>query len=210
MTDRDGHTLLELRIADTAASWADAGFATHRGAVAIGDTTVRLLGAEEPRGIRSATVRGIRHPVDGLPFASESSARGVEPSSHPNGVVAIDHLVAMSPDMDRTTAALTAAGLDARRTRRFDAGGSTRRQTFFWLGTTILEVVGDDTAHGDGDALLWGLALTCADLDATAATLGERAGDPKPAVQPGRRIATLRTRDLDISVPIALMSPHPR
>jgi hypothetical protein len=30
---------------------------------------------------------------------------------------------------------------------------------------------------------------------------------PKDAVQPGRRIATLRTRELGLSVPIAFMTP---
>ncbi|MGZ0218146.1 MAG: hypothetical protein ACKVIY_03890 [Acidimicrobiales bacterium] len=60
-----------------------------------------------------------------------------------------------------------------------------------------------------GEAALWGLALTCDDLDRAKDTLGDVLSDPKTAVQPGRRIATLRTRDLDISAPIALLSPHP-
>jgi hypothetical protein len=208
MTDRDSHVLLELRVADAVDSWAGAGFAVDD-AVVIGDTTIRLVGADEPRGIRSAVVQGIDGEVDGLPFGPGPAADANGLSPHPNGVVAIDHLVAMSPDMDRTTAALEAAGLDARRTRRFEAGGATRRQTFFWLGTTILELAGDDAAHGDGPAVLWGLALTCADLDGTASMLGDRVGAPRAAVQRDRRIATLRTRDLGISLPIALMSPHP-
>jgi hypothetical protein len=83
-----------------------------------------------------------------------------------------------------------------------------RRQTFFWLGDVILELVGADEPEGDGPSKVWGLALTCSDLDATAATLGDKCGDPKPAVQRGRRIATLRTSALGISIPIALMSPH--
>ena len=59
-----------------------------------------------------------------------------------------------------------------------------------------------------GEAALWGLALTCDDLDRAKDTLGGMLSDPKTAVQPGRRIATLRTRDLDISAPIVLLSPH--
>jgi hypothetical protein len=50
--------------------------------------------------------------------------------------------------------------------------------------------------------------LISPDLDATAAHLGDVTSAPKDAVQKGRRISTLRTRDLDISVPVAFMSPH--
>jgi len=52
------------------------------------------------------------------------------------------------------------------------------------------------------------LALECDDLDLAAHRLGEALGTVKDAVQPGRRIATVRTKELGISVPIALMSPH--
>jgi hypothetical protein len=45
------------------------------------------------------------------------------------------------------------------------------------------------------------------DLDATAAALGERLGAVKDAVQPGRRIATLR-RQAGAGVPLAFMSPE--
>ena len=48
------------------------------------------------------------------------------------------------------------------------------------------------------------------DLDATAEWLGDRVGTPKDAVQPGRRIATLRHRDLGLGLPVAIMTPHPR
>ncbi|MGB0501850.1 MAG: glyoxalase, partial [Acidimicrobiales bacterium] len=100
------------------------------------------------------------------------------------------------------------AGLQRRRTRRFQVGVETRRQDFFWLGDVILELVGVDGAEGTGDATFWGLALECDDLDLAARRLGEALGTVKDAVQPGRRIATVRTKELGISVPIALMSPH--
>ena len=45
----------------------------------------------------------------------------------------------------------------------------------------------------DGPAFFWGLAFKVADLDATVAAIGDGALQrPAPAVQPGRRIATLR------------------
>ncbi|MBV9662995.1 MAG: glyoxalase, partial [Actinobacteria bacterium] len=59
---------------------------------------------------------------------------------------------------------------------------------------------------GDGPARFYGLAFTVADLDATAAYLGDRLRPAKDAVQPGRRIATL-DKSAGSSVAIAFMSP---
>ena len=59
---------------------------------------------------------------------------------------------------------------------------------------------------GDGPAGFVGLAYTVADLDALPARYGEGLGRVKDAVQPGRRIATLRHRAFDMSVATAFMS----
>lgn len=209
MTERP-HQLTRLRVGDEPAAWAAAGFSVTDGVVRIGHTAIVTVGTADGRGILEADVDDVHGAVDGLPFSARpAEPSGPAPDPQPNGIVAIDHLVAMSPDMDRTTAALAAAGPRPRRSRTFAADGATRRQTFFWLGDVILELVGDDDAHEPGPARLWGLAFTCADLDVTAARLGDHLGSPRPAVQPGRRIATMRTRALDISVPIVCMSPHP-
>ena len=84
------------------------------------------------------------------------------------------------------------------------------QQRFFRLGGVILELVGAAEPTGDGPMSIWGLACNVADIDAAAQRLGPACGAPKDAVQPGRRIATVRTRDLGISLPIALMTPDPR
>jgi hypothetical protein len=67
-----------------------------------------------------------------------------------------------------------------------------------------------ERAGGDRDrtAFFWGLAFLAPDLDATVAARGEQAGEIRDAVQPGRRIATLR-RSAGLSVPVALMTPPP-
>jgi hypothetical protein len=83
------------------------------------------------------------------------------------------------------------------------------RQMFFRLGEVILEVVGQPDTSGEGDPGFFGLAITVADLDAAGSLLGPALGDAKDAVQDGRRIATLRHRDLSMSVATALMSPEP-
>jgi hypothetical protein len=45
------------------------------------------------------------------------------------------------------------------------------------------------------------------DLEAAAERLGDRLGRVKDAVQPGRRIATVR-REAGLGVPLALMTPR--
>ena len=130
---------------------------------------------------------------------------------HPNGVAGLDHVVAISPALDRTVAALEAAGLDLRRVREEPTPAGAPRQAFFRLGDVILEVVQEpdeaiEKAGGvERPAFFWGLALLAPDLDAAVATLGDRVGEPRDAVQPGRRIATLR-RSAGLAVPIALMT----
>ena len=79
------------------------------------------------------------------------------------------------------------------------------RQIFFRLGPVILELVGPPAPDGDGPARFWGIAFTVTDLDATARYLGDRLGTVKDAVQPGRRIASLR-KEAGLALPIAFMS----
>jgi hypothetical protein len=69
----------------------------------------------------------------------------------------------------------------------------------------ILELVGPQEA-GPGPASLWGLTFAVDDLEATAEFLGDRVGRVKDAVQPGRRITTLRGKEIGISPAIAFMS----
>jgi len=222
----ESNPLVEIEIGDDPITWASLGFTVGDDDVArVGRVGIRLAGAGDKRG------RGIlgwtlatgapAGDVDGLPTdyavapddgpgaddgpVHAGPAPAPPPPPHPNGVVSIDHIVVMTPDLDRTTEALGAVGLEARRTR--EAGGG-RRQRFFRLGEVILEVVGPAAPAGDGPATFWGLALTVADIDATAAHLTGRIGAPKTAVQNGRRIATLRAGD-EVSVPIAVMSAAP-
>ena len=68
-----------------------------------------------------------------------------------------------------------------------------------------VDVIGDDPNEPTS---VFGLALVADDLDTTAAHLGELLSTPRDAVQQGRRIAGLRGREIGISLPIAVMSPH--
>ena len=82
------------------------------------------------------------------------------------------------------------------------------QQVFLRPGEAVIEVVGPPEPTGGGKARFFGLAFTVADLDATAALLGDLLGAPKVAVQPGRRIATVRA-DAGLGVPVAFMSGEP-
>ena len=143
--------------------------------------------------------------VDGLPTVPPPPSRPTA-ASHANGTVALDHLVVMSPDADRTIKALAVHGVEPRRQRHTDQYGPPFTQTFFRLGRPILELIGPDTPAGSEPARFYGVAFTVDDLEATAALLGDRLGRVKDAVQPGRRIATLR-REAGAGIPVAFMSP---
>ena len=168
--------------------------------------TIRLRpGAPEP-GWR---VRGLADgPLDGLAtFGSDAPPREALPASaHPLGALAVDHVVVATPDLERTCAAREEAGLERRRVR--DAGPSAR-QGFYVVGDAVLEVVGPREPDGDGPASFWGLVLVVEDLDAAVERLGPLAGTPRDAVQPGRRIATVK-REAELGTAVALMTPRVR
>lgn len=203
----------ELVVADPPDAWAAAGFTVDDDATCrVGSVRFRLVGDDRGRGIVGWSLRGVDPgigDVDGLP-TTVSDAAPAEPATHPNGVTTIDHVVLLAPDLDRTVAALEALGLEVRRERVGELGGAPIRQVFLWVGDVVLEVIGSPDEAGEGPASLWGVTFNVADIDATAAYLGERTGAVKDAVQPGRRITTLRHRELGISVRTALISPHVR
>ena len=195
-------TIDEVRVGDPADAWRAAGFTVDDdGVCTVGSVRIRL--GDDGTGITGWTLRDISAAtteIDGVPTAASTADPG-EPATHANGTTRIDHLVLMTPDLPRTTGALVAQSLDVRRER--DAGSF--QQVFFRLGEVILELVGPKEP-GPGPASLWGLTFAVDDLDATAALLGERVGRVKDAVQPGRRITTLRGREIGISPAIAFMS----
>jgi hypothetical protein len=198
--------LVSIEVADEPDRWRDAGFAVAGSACQVGAVRFDLGAAGD--GIRSWSLTGVAEGVlDGLEthVAAESPALASPGSGvHPNGTVSLDHLVVMSQDVVRTVAALEERRFEVR--RRWDT--ADRRYTFFRVGEAILELVGPPQADGERPARFFGLAFTVADIDATAAHLGPLLGDVRDAVQPGRRIATLR-RDAGLSVPVAFMSPGP-
>ncbi|MDG4665794.1 glyoxalase [Mycobacterium sp. 236(2023)] len=203
-------TLDELVVADPADSWRQAGFTVDNDAACrVGDVRIRLVGRDRGTGIVGWALGGLPQELrdlDGVP-TSRTEAAPAAAAIHPNGVTEIDHVVLMSPDLARTVNALAAIGIEPRRQRDAELGGRPIRQIFFRFGAAIVEVVGSPDAAGDGPSTLWGVTFTAADIDVSAAFFGDRTTPVKAAVQPGRRITTLRHRDLGMSVATALISP---
>lgn len=167
---------------------------------------MRLRFEDGGGGIVGWTLRGAAaRELDGL--ATElTETSPAEPATHPNGAERIDHVVVFTPELARTNAALETAGLSLRRIREPDQPGPAVRQAFFRLGEVILEVV-ENPGAPDGPARFWGLTLCVADIDACADLLGGRMGEVHDAVQPGRRIATVR-RQAGLGVAVALITPE--
>ena len=117
-------------------------------------------------------------------------------------VVGVDHVVINTPNLQRTSDALAQlTGAPLKRTR--DAGNGVT-QGFHKLGSVVVELV-TMPSMPEGPASLWGFVLNVQDLDGIAAHLGpDVLSPPKPAVQPGRRIATFRSAAA-LGVPVALM-----
>jgi hypothetical protein len=218
-------TIDELTLADDGARWAALGFDVAGDRCQIG--AVRLRFADMPatpqrrgimpatpqrRGIAAWSLRGaLSTELDGLATTISERPLPAPAPAHANGVLAIDHVVAISPELERSIAALRAAGLDLRRVREQPTPAGAPRQAFFRLGQEILELVQEPeevlarAGGADRPVQFWGLALLVEDLDRTAELLAPHVGQVRDAVQPGRRIATVR-RSAGLTVPLALMS----
>lgn len=211
------HQIRCISLGDEPEAWSAIGFdVTARmhlngaASVRLGLTTVVLTGTGG--GFNGWTVDGITEPIDALATLDTRHGESIESGEpHPNGITAIDHVVVNTGDVDRTAAALNGAGLQCRGSRSTTSYGSPMRQQFYWLGDVILELVGPDEGEPTSGepASLFGLALVSGDLDATVAALGDLAGTPRDAVQPGRRIAAIRCERVGVSLPLAVMTPHP-
>jgi catechol 2,3-dioxygenase-like lactoylglutathione lyase family enzyme len=206
--------LAELVIGGDIEPWLALGLvAWDDRSIAVGQVRLRFE-SDEPSGLRSLGIAGGPDPLStALDGAAIHVAEPLDASGPLGslGCTGIDHVVVSTPDLARTTAAITAGlGVEPRRTRTEPTGSGDRlHQVFYRLGPVILEVVGPpapDPARAAEPARLWGLVLLVADLDAASALLGpDRLGPAKPAVQPGRSIATVRTA-AGLGVPVALLT----
>lgn len=204
----------ELLIGDYPLAWQSAGFTVENDTVRIGGVTLRLVGESDGRGVLSwgfdtgfpTSVKS----VEGLSthVSTPTTESRTNPAEHPNGAQHVDHLVVMTPDLGRSISAFEDFGLELRRIRDTGTKEQPTQQAFFWIGDTILELVGPKEPRGNGPAAFFGIAVVAEDLVETVRFLGEHCGAIKDAVQPGRQVATLRHQAFGMSVPLIFMSPH--
>lgn len=186
--------------------WERLGLIVDDGHVALFGTGLRITGEGDP-GLRGWALSGLDadvNVVDGLATERVATAAPLL-ATHPLGAFELDHVVVSTDSLERTCAAIgDATGAPLKRVRELGA----IRQGFHRLGGLVVEVV-ERAGQPAGPASFWGLVLNVEDLDAAAAFLGDLVGEPKDAVQPGRRIATVRA-DAGLGLPVALMSPDRR
>ena len=139
--------------------------------------------------------------IDGVPTAVEAAAAPLF-ATHPLGATRIDHVVVATDSLARTCGAIAdTTGAALKRVREVGA----LRQGFHRVGGLVVEVV-ERAGLPPGPATLWGFVLVVDDLDAARELLGDDVlGEPRDAVQPGRRIATVRDA-VGLGVPVALMT----
>lgn len=205
-----------LTIAGDLSAWEAIGLTTTDDGlggrlVPLVGTSLRVVpagdGVDAETGIVSWAVSGPsaepRDPIDGLvtEVVDPLPSRFAE---HASGAIGLDHVVVTTDDLERTSDAVAAATGHPRKRIR-DLGRI--RQGFHRMGPggLIVEIVERADAPA-GPASFWGVVLDVEDLDAVYADLGpDLVSEPKDAVQPGRRIATVRT-DAGLGTAVALMS----
>jgi hypothetical protein len=192
--------LAGLAIADPPARWRSLGFS-----VGAGDRLL-VAGVELALGVAGRGITGwtLRHAppgaeIDGLPTSVTEAPPPERDGAHSNRALGVDHVVIVTPDFDRTAAALAGRGLELRRIRQ----AGDRRQGFRRLGPTIMELV---EAPEAGAPAFWGLTIVVAELDVLAREHAQ-IGEVRPAVQPGRRIAMVDA-GAGLSTRLALMDPQ--
>jgi hypothetical protein len=190
------------------------------GMIPLFGTSLRIVspasgaqGSDNPEtGIVSWALSGIPAPgppesavllIDGLPTEAVEEAPPVF-ASHELAASALDHVVVLTPDLERTCAAIAeATGCELKRIREV----GSMRQGFHRIGRggLIVELV-ERPDIPEGDADFWGLVIIVDDLDQAFSQLGpDRISAPKDAVQPGRQIATI-CGEVGLGLPVALMT----
>lgn len=211
--------LVALEIGGETTPWTSIGVPVADGIGRVADVELRFVGG--PPGIsgwvfavdtlQGEPVRGEVHTdVCGIPTTIVPGTGRPAAGPSPFGAtvaVALDHVVVNTADPEAFRGAVTdVLGLELRRVRPI---GNGREQWFFKPENTVIEVVTSPDMPA-GPARLWGAVASVEDVDVLASTLGDGlVSTPKQAVQPGRRIATVREA-AGLGVPFALMTPHQR
>lgn len=215
-------TLTALVLGDDPDTWRAMGFVVDDATIHLATMRISLQATQDAPGWVWSGLTCSGDDLDGIPTRSaleQGDPFGTTPhdppstphdpasTPHDTATPSIDHVVVISPNGERTAAALGGAGLELRRTRDTSIRGAEVRQRFYRPGGAIVELSSPAVPDGDGPAAIWGIAVVCDDLDTAVAALGSRATAPRSAVQKGRRISTISGGGATIRV--ALMDRHP-
>ena len=200
-----------LLVAGEADTWRSLGLTvTDDGTIPLVGASIRIV-PDQPgssAGIIGWELSGVAAPadagtIDGLATDIVDAATPMY-ADHPLGASGLDHVVVLTADLERTSGAIAeATGCELKRIREV----GTMRQGFHRIGRggLIVELV-ERPDLPEGPAEFWGLVLIVADIDAACELIGtDRISSPKDAVQPGRRIATVRS-EVGLGLPVALMT----
>lgn len=202
--------LAELRIAAEPEPWQRIGLhVDDNGCAYVGTVRLCFVGAAgSDGGVLAWGLDGLPaehadvRDIDGLATYAAPAPDGAPP---PNAMHAVgfDHLIVSTSSLDRTCQVIgDVTGEPIKRIR--DIG--VIRQGFHRLGEAVIEVVESPKVTAP-TASFGGLVINVADLDGLCQRLGEEVISPaKDAVQPGRRIASIR-KGAELGLPVALMSP---
>ena len=191
--------LVQLTVGGSSQLWQRVGlsFDDHQ-TCQVGQVTLRL-DQDVSLGHLGWAFDPIISSIDGIPSTPRVSASELRPPDHQ----LVDHVVVMTDSLERTSSAIEeCTGLELRRIR--DASNGVR-QAFHRSGEVVIEVVQTPSVT---EPHLWGFVLVTHPFDEVVSQLGENVvSPPKDALQPGRRIATVR-RELGLGVNVALISPR--
>ena len=201
-----GARLAAVRVGGSREPWEALGFAADEsGRIPLRNGALEFTQAD--RGMSGMVVDTTGAVPDDIEGVGLYRGHVVPTLEQPNGAFELDHVVLMTAALERSSDAVEAAlGLPCKRIRETE----TVRQAFHRFADEtdargcIIEIVESPRVECTS---LFGLVVNVADLDAVCERWGSDViGTPKPAVQPGRRIATVRST-VGLGVAVALMTP---
>ena len=201
-----GPTIAELHVGDDPSAWERLGFCINENRSLIGRTEVVF--SDGPKGIHSWVLRNSM-PSQFGPIPTTFTENPVpNPSiAHPNGSIGFHHVVLMVPAFDIGKTALSNAGVQVEQGRPFGSTEKAMLRSAPKMGDIELELIGPESEDRSRHWQLWGLVIAVDDIDETADFLGDLIGQVKPAVQPSRRIATVK-KEAELGVAVAFLGPR--
>ncbi|MEM8619435.1 MAG: hypothetical protein AAGF73_06905 [Actinomycetota bacterium] len=196
-----------LSIAGDADTWRSIGLTVDaNGTIPLHGTALRIVDGPDGSGIVGWALAADHTDgpmqIDGLPTEWVESTEPLW-AAHDIAATGLDHVVVLTDSIERTSEAIHAAtGCELKRIR--DLG--SMRQGFHRIGRGGLIVELVERPELDADTTeFWGLVVDVENLDTVYERLGpDGIGAPKNAVQPGRRIATIRDT-VGLGTAVALM-----